>query len=45
MRLSVSFVPIVEKVGSGQKTVQLDLEAKGQLERGPKSIPMKGYRA
>jgi hypothetical protein len=36
--------PKGEKVGWWQKTVQLDLEAKGQLKRDPKSKPMKWYR-
>lgn len=36
--------PMGEKVGWWQKTVQLDLEAKGQLKRHPKSKPMKWYR-
>ena len=36
--------PKGEKVGWWQKTVQLDLEAKGQLKRHPKSKPMKWYR-
>ena len=33
-----------EEVGWWQKTVQPDLEAKGQLKRDPKSKPMKWYR-
>ena len=37
--------PKGEKVGWWQKTVQLDLEAKGQLKRDPKSKPMRWYRA
>jgi hypothetical protein len=37
--------PKGEKDGWWQKTVQLDLEAKGQLKRDPKSKPMKWYRA
>jgi hypothetical protein len=36
--------PMGEKVGWWQKTVQLDLEAKGQLKRHPTSKPMKWYR-
>ena len=36
--------PNGEKVGWWQKTVQLDLEAKRQLKRDPKSKPMKWYR-
>ena len=35
--------PMGEKVGWWQKTVQLDLEAKGLLKRHPKSKPMKWY--
>jgi hypothetical protein len=37
--------PKGEKVGWWQKTVQLDLEAKGQLKRDQKSKPMRWYRA
>ena len=42
--LPTKFWPNGEKIGWWQKTVQLDLEAKGQLKRDPKSKPMKWYR-
>lgn len=37
--------PKGEKVRWWQRTVQLDLEAKGELKRDPKSKPMTWYRA
>lgn len=37
--------PKGEEVGWWQKTVQLNLEAKGQLKRDQKSKPMRWYRA
>lgn len=43
--LPEKFWPKGEKVGWWQKTVQLDLEAKGQLKRDPRSKPMRWYRA